>query len=167
MISKRTLYDILGVEPDAPIEKIRAVYRLRSKETYPRSPGVGDEELQKQINGAYDILQDPEKRQEYNRQLGLPKPRSLKPGQPIYEEISVSLETKANQIPVSLSRWEPCNRCWGEGCTGCQGQGKRLETISLTVTISPGVSQVVVEGQGAITEPGGSRGDLILYVVWS
>ena len=67
-----TLYDILGVEPDAPPEKIKAIFRLRSREVYPRREGVGNEELQKQLNEAYEILKDPDKRREYNEQTRLP-----------------------------------------------------------------------------------------------
>lgn len=166
---RRTWYDILGVEPDAPVRKIRAIYRLRSREAYPRRPGVGNEELQKHLNEAYQILKDPKRRKAYNELLGLPtKPRALKMGKPIYEEITVSSDRKAQSqhVPYTFSRWEPCSRCWGEGCPRCQGKGKTQETVSLTVTIPSNASQVIVAGQGAVSEPGGSRGDLILYVVW-
>jgi DnaJ-class molecular chaperone len=167
LIDKRTLYDVLGVEPNAPVEKIRAIYRWRSRQTYPRSPGVGNEELQKQLNGAYNILQDPEKRREYNEKMGLPlKPRPLKPGKPTYQEISVDTQDANRPISYVFTRWEPCSRCWGEGCTRCQGRGKTLETVRLCVTVPAGVSQFLVEGQGTMTEPGSSRGDLILYVIW-
>ena len=162
-----TYYDLLGVEPNAPAEKIKAIYRLRSRQTHPDRRD-GNEEQQKQLNGAYEILSDPEKRREYNQELGLPtKLRSLKPGRPIYEEIQVSSCSQSHQAPFDFNRWEPCSRCWSEGCPYCQDKGKTLEEVNLTVTIPTGVSQVVVRGQGARSEPGGSRGDLILYVVWS
>jgi DnaJ-class molecular chaperone len=162
-----TLYDILGVEPKAPAEKIRAIYRLRTRETYPRRPGVGNEEVQKQLNEAYEILKDPDKRRAYNEQMGLPlSPRSLKPGRTIFQEIEIATQSTNRPISYTFSRWEPCPRCWGEGCSRCRGKGKTRETVNLAVTIPPDVSQVLVEGQGAVGEPGGNRGDLILYVVW-
>lgn len=162
-----TYYDLLGIEPNAPAQKIRAVYRLRSRETHPDGRN-GNEELQKLLNEAYEILRDPEKRREYNQQMGLPaNPRALKLGQPIYEEIRLDSYHLTQQVPFSFSRWEPCSLCWGEGCRHCRWKGKTLEEVLLTVTIPTGVSQVVVRGQGARSEPGGSRGDLILYVVWS
>jgi DnaJ-class molecular chaperone len=162
-----TLYDVLGVEPDAPPDKIRAIYRLRSREAYPRREGVGNEELQKQINEAYAILKDPDKRRGYNEQMRLPlNPRPLKPGKPSYQEIRVDRQHANQPIPYTFSRWEPCGRCWGEGCRYCQGRGKTQEVVNLTVTIPTGVSRHLVEGQGVIIEPGGNRGDLILYVVW-
>jgi DnaJ-class molecular chaperone len=161
-----TYYDLLGVEPNAPVEKIRAIYRLRSRQVHP-DRGDGDEERQKQLNGAYGVLSDPEKRREYNQRLGLPvKPRALKSGQPIYEEIQVDKHNQTRQVPFNFTRWEPCWRCWGEGCHHCQGKGKTLEQVGLIASVPAGVSQVVVERQGARTEPGGTRGDLILYVVW-
>lgn len=161
----RTLYDILGVDPKAPAEKIRAIYRLRTHAAYPRQPGVGSEEKQKQLNEAYRILRDPAKRRLYNEQTGLPlNPRALKPGRPIFQEIKVSAPD--TPLPYTFSRWEPCARCWGEGCSRCQGKGKTREAVHLTVTVPPRAAQVLVEGQGAMSEPGGSRGDLILYVVW-
>jgi DnaJ-class molecular chaperone len=163
-----TLYDILGVEPDAPVQKIRTIYRLRSKEIYPRRPGVGDEELQKQLNRAYAILKDPQKRREYNDQIGLrAQPRSLKPGRTTYQEIVVRRQDAHQPIPYTFKRWEPCHQCWDEGCARCRGKGKTLETIRLTVTIPIGVSQLLVEGQGVRAEPGGRRGDLMLYVIWT
>lgn len=160
-------YDLLGIEPNAPAEKIKAIYRLRSKDAYPRREGVGNEELQKQLNQAYEILKDPEKRREYNQQMGLPlKLRALKPGYPIYEEVQITPhDGQAIDVPFDFSRWEPCRRCWGDGCHHCQGKGKILEKVSLMLSIPAGVSQVLVAGQGIMSEPGGSRGDLIVYVV--
>jgi DnaJ-class molecular chaperone len=162
----RTLYDIFGVEPNAPIEKIRAFYRLKSREAHPDREN-GNEELQKLLNDAYEILRDPKKRKQYNQQMGLPlKPRAIKPGGPAYQEIEVSRKDANQPISYTFSRWEPCGRCWGEGCNHCQGRGKIPETVTLTVIIPVGVSQYLVEGQGRIAEPGGSRGDLVLYVIW-
>lgn len=166
MIERPTLYDILGVEPNAPVEKIRAIYRLKSKQAHPDRKD-GNEQLQKLLNEAYEILKDPEKRREYNQQEGLPlTPRPIKPGKPTYQEIEVSSQQGDQSIPYVFKRWEPCDQCWGEGCTRCQSKGRTLETVRLTVTIPAGMSRVVVEDQGKKIEPGGSRGDLVLYVIW-
>lgn len=167
LTEQHTLYDILGVEPNAPPQKIKAIYQLRSRETYPRRPGVGNEELQKDLNRAYNILKDPQKRREYNEQIGLrSQPRSLKTGKPMYQEIVLNHQDANQPIPYTFKRWEPCPRCWGEGCIFCQNKGKRPETITLTVAIPAGISQYWIKGQGIASEPGSSRGDLILYVVW-
>jgi DnaJ-class molecular chaperone len=159
-------YDLLAIEPNAPPEKIKAIYRLRSRQAHPDRSG-GNEEWQKKLNAAYEVLSDPEKRREYNDNLGLPtRSRPLKPGQPIYAEIQVKCHNQTQDVPFEFKRWEPCARCWGEGCPRCRGKGKTLETVTLTVTIPASVSQVVVESQGTMAEPAGSRGDLVLYVVW-
>lgn len=161
-----TLYDILGVEPNAPIQKIRAIYRLRTREAHP-DLGSGNGQLQTLLNEAYEILSNPQKRQEYNEQIKLhSQPRPIKPGRPMYQEIVISHQDADRPIAYTFKRWEPCHRCWGEGCTTCQGKGKRLETIKLSVTIPTGVSQHWIKGQGVRAEPSGSRGDLILYVIW-
>jgi DnaJ-class molecular chaperone len=160
-----TYYDLLGVEPNAPDGKIKAFYRLRSLEVHPDRAN-GNEERQKQLNEAYETLSDPEKRREYNENLGLPiRIRRLKPGQPVYEEIQVDKRDHSRPILFEFSRWEPCSRCWGNGCRHCRDKGKTLEDVRITVNVPNGVSQVVVPGQGARSEPGGSRGDLVLYIV--
>lgn len=165
-VSGHTLYDVFGVEPNAPAEKIRALFRLRTQQNHPdRKNGNGD--LQALLNEAYAILRNPDKRREYNQQMGLPLPsRSLKPGKPVYGEIALERQQANQPVPYSFSRWEPCSRCWGEGCDRCHSQGKVCEKVTLVVTVPDGVSQHLVEGQGRITEPGGNRGDLILYVIW-
>lgn len=162
----QTLYEVFGVESNAPAEKIQAIFRLRTQQAHPdRENGNGD--LQKLLNEAYAILKDPEKRREYNEQMGMPlKPRSLKPGKTVYGEISLDRQEANQPTPYSFTRWEPCSRCWEEGCPRCQHKGKTRQTVTLTVTVPEGVSQHLVENQGKIAEPGGKRGDLVLYIIW-
>lgn len=161
-----TLYDVFGVEPNAPAEKIQALFRLRTQQNHPdRKNGNGD--LQVLLNEAYAILRDPDKRREYNEQMGLPlTPRSLKTGKPAYGEIALERQQANQPVAYSFSRWEPCGRCWGEGCARCHHQGKIRQKVTLTMRVPAGVSQHLVEGQGRVTEPGGGRGDLVLYVIW-
>ena len=166
MIDQHTWYDVLGVEPDAPTEKIKALYRLRTKLVHP-DLNAGNDVPQKLLNEAYEVLGDPDKRKEYNQQAGFPTPRKTKPGKPTYQEIQVNSQQANQPIFYSFRRWEPCDRCWGEGCSRCQYKGKTLETVNLTVSVPVGVSQMVIGSQGTRVEPGGSRGDLILYVIWS
>ena len=140
MIEERTLYDILGVEPNAPPEKIRAIYRLRTREAHP-DRNHGNEEPQKQLNQAYEILSDPEKRREYNKLMGLPSnPRAIKSGKPTYQEISVSFQKAGEPIPYTFQRWEPCRRCWGVPCwrgmrMSEKGRREQLEEVGATVTL--------------------------------
>jgi hypothetical protein len=63
-----TLYDILGVTPDATQEDITASFRRRSMRCHPdRVPGR-DEEF-KRLNAAYAVLRNPLSRAAYDREL--------------------------------------------------------------------------------------------------
>lgn len=60
-------YAILGVARDAKPEDIRKAYRKLSKKYHPdvnKEPGA--EEKYKEINEAYEVLKDPDKRQKYD-----------------------------------------------------------------------------------------------------
>lgn len=63
MISK-TLYKILGVKANASEEQIKKAYRKKVKKHHPDVGG--DPEKFNQIQEAYDILSDPEKRKAYD-----------------------------------------------------------------------------------------------------
>jgi curved DNA-binding protein CbpA len=63
----KDLYAILGVLPDAEPEIIRAVYLALAKKYHPDSSGSTEtEEKFKEINAAYEILSDPERRREFD-----------------------------------------------------------------------------------------------------
>ena len=60
-------YEILGVSRDAKPEDIRKAYRKLSKKYHPDiNHEAGAEEKYKEINEAYEVLKDPEKRQKYD-----------------------------------------------------------------------------------------------------
>src|SRR4029079_12164640 len=60
-----TLYDTLGVPKNASADEIKKAYRKLAREHHPDASG-GDEARFKEIQGAYDVLSDPEKRQQYD-----------------------------------------------------------------------------------------------------
>jgi molecular chaperone DnaJ len=68
-MSKRCFYDVLGCQRGASIEEIKGAYRKLAKELHPdRNPG--DEACEhrfKEINEAYDVLKDDQKRAAYDR----------------------------------------------------------------------------------------------------
>lgn len=68
-MSKRCFYETLSVERTASIEELKGAYRKLAKELHPdRNPGdVECEHKFKEINHAYDILKDPDKRAAYDR----------------------------------------------------------------------------------------------------
>lgn len=60
-------YDILGVGRDATPEQIKERYRHLAKETHPdRARSESSEEKMAQINEAYEVLSDVERRKKYD-----------------------------------------------------------------------------------------------------
>jgi molecular chaperone DnaJ len=63
----RDLYEILGVSRDATEDEIRKAYRRLAREHHPDVNAAPDAEARfKEISGAYEILGDPAKRQQYD-----------------------------------------------------------------------------------------------------
>jgi curved DNA-binding protein CbpA/Tfp pilus assembly protein PilF len=67
----KTHYDVLGVPPSADHETVRAAYRKIVKSYHPDLHGNDDtaELRSKQINTAYAVLKDPERRARYDEHL--------------------------------------------------------------------------------------------------
>jgi molecular chaperone DnaJ len=68
MAAKRDYYEVLGLNRGASADEIRAAYRRLAKEYHPDiNKSEGAEERFKEINEAYAILSDDEKRASYDR----------------------------------------------------------------------------------------------------
>lgn len=68
-----THYDILGVAPDASSEAIRAAYRERARRFHPDLPAIdATGGTMSEVNEAYRVLQDPNRRSAYDRSLREP-----------------------------------------------------------------------------------------------
>lgn len=75
---RRNLYRILHVQPEAPLEVIRASYRTLMSTLRAHPDLGGDPDAAARINSAYAVLTDPERRSAYDRALKAP-PRPAAP----------------------------------------------------------------------------------------
>ena len=84
MPTRRDLYDILGVSHNASDEEIKKAYRALARKHHPdvvRDGSKSDAEAHfKEINGAYAVLSDAEKRAHYDRYGTIPGAQGPGPG---------------------------------------------------------------------------------------
>lgn len=67
MASKRDFYEVLGVSKSASKDDIKSAYRKLAKKYHPDNKETGDEAKFKEVQEAYDILYDDQKRSTYDQ----------------------------------------------------------------------------------------------------
>src|ERR1700712_4051899 len=65
-MSKRDYYEVLGVNKDASADEIKKAFRKLAVQHHPDKEG-GDETKFKELNEAYEVLKDQQKRQRYDQ----------------------------------------------------------------------------------------------------
>ena len=138
------MYDVLGVPKDASPEDIKKAYRKLALKHHPDRGG--DPEQFKKLQEAYEVLSDPQKRQNFD-QFGNPDGGGAMPdffsqmfggGMPfgfghqrqkrradIHHEIRITLEEAyrglSKNLKITLAK--PCNGC-KRRCAQCHGRGQ-------------------------------------------
>jgi curved DNA-binding protein len=67
-------YEFLQISPHADYETIHRVYRYLASRFHPDNPDTGDAEKFFLLKSAYDVLSDPERRSEYDREYESEEP---------------------------------------------------------------------------------------------
>src|SRR5438067_1291018 len=181
-------YKILGVDRSADDKAIKSAYRKLARKFHPDvAKGKDGGDRFREINEAYEVLSDPEKRRRYDT-LGPDWQRYAQPGpagQPggthveygdlddVQASVTISLEEAYSGARKSFEfeMDEPCPTCHGSGnvggkpCATCHGSGWQRARRTVDVKIPAGVrsgQKVRVSGEGA--GGAGQRGDLYLVV---
>lgn len=71
-------YAILGLRPEATAADIRAAYRRRAKDRHPDAGGPGSEAFH-ELHEAYELLNDPARRRQYDRRRASAHPPRPEP----------------------------------------------------------------------------------------
>lgn len=69
-MAERTLYEILMLHPSATTDVINAAYRALAKQYHPDHAGPEGAQMMAQLNEAYAVLSNPEKRARYDEIIG-------------------------------------------------------------------------------------------------
>jgi hypothetical protein len=62
-------YELLGVDPDATVEEVQRAYRLLALRHHPDVAPDADMAMMAAINGAWEVLSDPDRRRSYDASM--------------------------------------------------------------------------------------------------
>ena len=149
---KRDYYEVLGLTNSASEDEIKKAFRSLAKKYHPdMNPGDAEAEAKfKEINEAYEVLSDPDKKARYDQYGhagvdpnygaggfgggGTRTRTGPRRGSNIQASVTVSFEEAAFgcEKEINISRHDVCDTCGGNGCApgttpeicpNCHGSG--------------------------------------------
>lgn len=182
-------YSVLGVSRDVSPEELKRVYRRLARQYHPDvNPGNPTAEARfKEINEAYEVLSDPDKRRKYDQygrywqQVG-ERPPSAEPQVDFdfdfgrytsFEEFinellgrmgEGSTAGRTGRYATNIPREAPITLTWAEAFRGTQKRvqvGSESFEVRIPAGVRPG-TKIRVRGQGPFQPYTGQREDLFL-----
>jgi len=170
------LYELLGVDANAPADVIRQAYRRLAMTWHPdRNTAQDAEHTFKRIRFAYDVLSDSSLRIDYDRHVATqpakqPRPRDAAasatgaraPNLSRRARITLHEQIYGCKVNLKLTRTEYCDHCDGSGhsnapattCKTCDGSGEVRSALGLFSFFGPSSKPCdECDGKGKVRSP--------------
>jgi len=183
----KNYYVILGITANASREDIKAAFRRRALELHPDRSGLESGPFQ-DLQEAYSVLGDPERRQRYDREHPSSISRRRRPGrapEPLVPErpeaepfrpIQSASDFREMSLAESFETYRPSfdelfERFWSNFELGSRPKSESLQSLTVEVVLSP--NEAATGGQVRVRIPAratcpacGGQGAVGLYECW-
>jgi molecular chaperone DnaJ len=150
---RKNYYLILRLSPEATSDQIRSAYRRRALELHPDLTGFDSDQFL-ELQEAYDVLSDPVRRRDYDREteeIPIRRMDAMRPPETIIArrqraEPLTTNEPASEFADLSLFRSfetfspsfdELFERLWSNFSLGTRPKAERLESLNVEVPLSP------------------------------